>query len=55
MLSNNLKALRKALNLSQKAFGAKLGVPLTTISKYEQGSVSPGCEFIIKSQLRFTL
>lgn len=48
-MDKRLKLLReKNLNLTQGKFADSLGVPLTTISKYERGEVKPTSEFLIK-------
>ena len=48
-MNKRLKLLReKNLNLTQGKFADSLGVPLTTISKYERGEVKPTSEFLIK-------
>lgn len=48
-MNKRLKLLReKNLNLTQGKFADSLGVPLTTISKYERGEVKPASEFLIK-------
>ncbi|MCK9598325.1 MAG: helix-turn-helix domain-containing protein [Sphaerochaeta sp.] len=38
---DDIKALRKELNLSQFAFCLKLGVSLSSVSRWEQGRVAP--------------
>lgn len=41
MLVNRIKAVREALNLSQREFGEKLGVSRDVISNIEYGRVQP--------------
>lgn len=36
-----IKELRKKTNLTQKAFADMLGIPLSTLRKWEQGEASP--------------
>ena len=40
-MSNRIKAVREALNLSQREFGEKLGVSRDVISNIEYGRVQP--------------
>lgn len=41
MKSNNLKAMRKAANLTQEELATMIGVKRSVISKYETGSIEP--------------
>lgn len=41
MISDNVKAVRKALSLSQTAFGEKMGVSIDVIKNIEYGRVTP--------------
>lgn len=41
MLVNRIKAVREALNLSQREFGEKLGVSRDVVSNIEYGRVQP--------------
>ena len=41
MISDNVKAARKALSLSQTAFGEKMGVSIDVIKNIEYGRVAP--------------
>ncbi|MFW9781030.1 MAG: CBS domain-containing protein [Candidatus Heimdallarchaeota archaeon] len=38
---NNIKHLRKSLNFSQKELGERLGIPQSTISRIENGTMDP--------------
>lgn len=40
-MNNRIKALRKALNLSQSAFGARIGVSGPTVAIWERGGTIP--------------
>lgn len=42
MDATEIEALRKAMGLTQAAFGAKLGVTAAQVSKYESGHRKPG-------------
>jgi len=44
MLSNNLRKLRKSLNLSQEEFAKELGVTQRAVSAWENGSSEPSLE-----------
>jgi len=46
MENNKLKRIRKILNLSQKETAAKLGVPFTTISRYEHNIIKPSFDIL---------
>jgi len=43
-LAKRLRESRESLNLSQAAFGAKVGLAQAQISKYETGREQPGSE-----------
>lgn len=47
-ISHKIKQIRTYFKLNQTEFGRRIGVPLSTMSKYEQGLVNPGCEFLTK-------
>lgn len=47
MLSENIKALRKANGLSQEEFAIKLNVVRQTVSKWEQGLSVPDADMLI--------
>ena len=47
MLSENIKAIRKAKGLSQEELAAKLNVVRQTISKWEQGLSVPDSDLLI--------
>ena len=47
MLSENMKALRKAKGLSQQELAIKLNVVRQTISKWEQGLSVPDSDMLI--------
>ncbi len=47
MLSQNIRALRRAKGLSQEALAAKLHVVRQTVSKWEQGLSAPDAELLI--------
>ena len=47
MLSENIKALRKAKGLSQEEFAVKLNVVRQTVSKWEQGLSVPDADVLI--------
>ena len=40
-VGNNIKSIRKANNLTQKEFGAKLGYSARTVSDWELGNTEP--------------
>ena len=47
MLSENIKALRKAKGLSQEGLAARLNVVRQTVSKWEQGLSVPDSDMLI--------
>ena len=47
MLSENIKAIRKAKGLSQQELAVKLNVVRQTISKWEQGLSVPDSDMLI--------
>ena len=47
MLSDNLKAIRKAKGLSQEELAIKVNVVRQTISKWEQGLSVPDADMLI--------
>lgn len=47
-MGNNLKAARKAANLTQKKAAEKSGIPLGTLRRWEQGVNEPDTESIVK-------
>lgn len=51
MLSDRIKAVREALNLSQREFGEKLGVSRDVISNMEYGRV-PSKELLLRHLCR---
>ena len=48
MLSENIKALRKAKGLSQEGLAARLNVVRQTVSKWEQGLSVPDADLLIQ-------
>ncbi len=48
MLSENIKALRKAKGLSQEKFAIKLNVVRQTVSKWEKGLSVPDAEMVLQ-------
>ena len=48
MIGERFKLIRRELNLTQKAFGDLLGIPLTTVSKYETGTNKPSSDILSK-------
>lgn len=50
-IGERIKTIREAKDLSQEAFGAKLGVMKTTVSGWENGRRQPG-EATLKSIMR---
>lgn len=46
--SENLKALRKGRNLTQKELGAKVGLSKAVVSKYENGMGYPTFDVLIR-------
>jgi len=47
-LKDRFRLLRQKLGLSQKEMAEGLGVPSTTISKYERGEVKPAADILAK-------
>jgi transcriptional regulator with XRE-family HTH domain len=41
MFAENLKRLREAAGLTQKAFAERLGIPIRTVQNWEQGHREP--------------
>ncbi|MGM0608661.1 MAG: XRE family transcriptional regulator [Candidatus Muiribacteriota bacterium] len=48
MIKDRFKKLRKKLNISQKKLAEKINVPVTAISKYENGKIKPSSEVLKK-------
>lgn len=47
-MKDRFRLLRQKLGLSQKEMAEGLGVPSTTISKYERGEVKPAADILAK-------
>jgi phage repressor protein C with HTH and peptisase S24 domain len=47
-MKEKIKILRTSMKLSQGEFAEKIGIPNTTISKYEHGEIKPSSEIISK-------
>ena len=46
MFNERIRLLRKTLGLTLKEMSGKLGIPLSTLSKYEQDVIKPGVEIL---------
>lgn len=49
----NLKHLRKSLGLTQKDFGAKIGLSKAVVSKYENGMGYPSFDVLVRIAQHF--
>jgi len=54
-IKDRLKKIREHLGLSQQGIANKLGVLVTTISKYERGIIKPSSDFLIKIHAVFNV
>ena len=52
--SLRIKQIRKHLGKTQAVFAKDLGVPASTIAKYETGVIRPGAEFLSKIASNYT-
>ncbi len=53
--STRIRQLRKALGLTLREMSETLSIPLSTISKYEQGIIKPGVEILSKVALSYNV
>lgn len=53
--AERIRLVREHLTLSQKQFGQEIGIPLTTVSKYERGEVKPSFDILSNIGKRFSV
>jgi len=55
LAKERIKQLRSALGLSQQEIADKLGILVTTVSKYERGVMTPSTNFYLKLKEMFNV